>query len=215
MSVFPRLRVAGGGVVIRRADAADLPPLVSIRAFSGEAGLVGLLGSRLQIREVRLTGLEINIPPGGVDIDGKKDGGKDTRPANVTPAPVPQDVKGRPAKSPIVVDHLVSEDALLRILRREPGKKPREFTIASLTMEDTGAETPWAFTASLTNPTPPGRIEVHGTFGPWSAESPAHTPLAAEYTFHRRRPRRVQGHRRDAALGRQVRGGARAYRGGR
>ena len=183
VSVFPRLRVAGGGVVIRRADAAELPPLISIRSFSGETGLFGLLGSDLRIREVRLAGLEINIPPGGIDIDGKKDGGKDAKPANVTPAPVPQDSRGRPAKSPIVVDHLVSEDALLRILRREPAKKPREFRIATLTMEDTGAETPWAFTASLTNPTPPGRIDTHGTFGPWSAESPARTPLAAAFTF--------------------------------
>jgi hypothetical protein len=51
-------------------------------------------------------------------------------------------------------------------------------------MHDTGAETPWAFTASLTNPTPPGRIDTHGTFGPWNAGSLARTPLAAEFTFH-------------------------------
>src|SRR5215218_6163268 len=70
VSVFPRLRIAGDGVVIHRGDAAGLPPLIRIRAFSGEAGLFGLLGSSLQIREVRLSGLEVNVPPGGVDLNG-------------------------------------------------------------------------------------------------------------------------------------------------
>ena len=45
VSVFPRLRIAGDGVVIRRGNRPGLPPLISIRAFSGEAGLLGLLGS--------------------------------------------------------------------------------------------------------------------------------------------------------------------------
>ena len=182
VSVFPRLRIAGEGVVVSRKGSANLPPLISIRSFSGEAGLFGLLGSRLHIREVRLVGLEINVPPGGVDIDGDKD-----RPrAGTAGTPVgdaTDDARGQKPWSPIVVDDLVSEDAVLRILRGRPDKKPREFVIARLSMQDTGAETPWAFTASLTNPTPPGRIDTHGTFGPWNADSPARTPLAAEYTF--------------------------------
>ena len=182
VSVFPRLRIAGDGLVIHRGDAAGLPPLIRIRAFSGEAGLLGLLGSRLQIREARLSGLEVNVPPGGVDIDGARKGAPPgpSGPREASPEPGTDARKGR---SPIVVDHLVSEDAMLRILRREPGKQPRQFDISRLTMEDTGAETPWAFVASLTNPTPPGQIEAHGTFGPWNAESPSRTRLAAEYTF--------------------------------
>jgi hypothetical protein len=183
VSVFPRLRIAGEGVVIRRGDRTGLPPLIGIRAFSGEAGLFGLLGSRLHIREVRLSGLEINVPPGGVDIDGDSKNPSSDRGNTSSGDSTPQNAGGKP-KSPIVVDHLVSDDAVLRILRATPDKKPREFTIARLRMEDTGAETPWAFTSSLTNPTPPGRIDVHGTFGPWNADSPARTPLAAEYAFH-------------------------------
>jgi hypothetical protein len=193
VSVFPRLRIAGDGVVIRRGNRPGLPPLISIRAFSGEAGLLGLLGSSLRIREVRLSGLEVNVPPGGVDMNGDaNDAAASSRPDTTRPdATRPDTTDGtakangaaKPAKSPIIVDHVLSEDAVLRILRGDPGKKPREFAISRLTMEDTGAETPWAFTASLTNPTPPGKIEAHGTFGPWSAGSPSQTPLAAEYTF--------------------------------
>jgi hypothetical protein len=183
VSVFPRLRVAGEGVVVRRTSATNLPPLISIRSFSGEAGLFGLLGSHLHIREVRLAGLEINVPPGGIDMDG--DGDRPGREGASAPAAGSTgDSENKMLKSPIVVDHLVSEDAMLRILRRTPDQKPREFAIAQLSMEDTGAETPWAFTASLTNPTPPGRIDTHGTFGPWNADSPARTPPAAEYAFH-------------------------------
>jgi hypothetical protein len=180
VSVFPRLRIAGEGVVVHRNGAPNLQPLISIRSFSGEAGLFGLLGSRLRIREVRLGGLEINVPPGGIDLDGDKD------PPEVESARAASagDGGSRKAMSRIVVDHLFSEDAVLRILRRTPDKKPREFAISRLSMQDTGADTPWAFTASLTNPTPPGRIDTHGTFGPWNADSPARTPLAAEYTFN-------------------------------
>ena len=182
VSVLPRLRIAGEGVRIRRGERAGVPPLISIRAFSGEAGLLGLLGSTLNIREVRLSGLEVNVPPGGVDINGDKPDTSSAPGDSTVPAPKP-DHESPASKSPIIVDHLVSEGAVLRILRGDPGKKPREFAISRLTMEDTGADTPWAFIASLTNPTPPGRIETHGTFGPWRADSPSQTPLAAEYTF--------------------------------
>ena len=50
-------------------------------------------------------------------------------------------------------------------------------------MKDIGADHPWPFRANLTNPTPPGRIQTEGTFGPWQAEEPSQTPLAASYRF--------------------------------
>ena len=86
-------------------------------------------------------------------------------------------------ESPLIVRNLQSERAVLRILRREPGKAPRQFDIAQLDMKDVGADHPWPFRANLTNPTPPGRIQTEGTFGPWQAEEPSHTPLAASYRF--------------------------------
>ena len=72
---------------------------------------------------------------------------------------------------------------MLRILRRKPGKTPRVFEIGQLDMTDIGADHPWPFRANLTNPTPPGRIQTEGTFGPWQAEEPTQTPLAASYRF--------------------------------
>jgi hypothetical protein len=181
VSVLPRLRVAGEGVVVH--DKGGGPPLISIRSFSGEAGLLGLLGSHLHLREVRLVGLEINVPPGGVDLDNSDAPPKEVTASAGNAPPDSQNAGKRRSTSPIVVDQLLSEDAVLRILRKTPGKQPREFAITRLEMQDTGADTPWAFRASLTNPTPPGRIDTHGTFGPWNADSPARTALGGQYAF--------------------------------
>jgi hypothetical protein len=71
----------------------------------------------------------------------------------------------------------------MRILRRDPGKQPRVWEIAHLAMERVGANEPWPFQTQLTNPIPPGRLDVRGTFGPWNAPLPSDTPLAANYTF--------------------------------
>ena len=186
VSVFPQLRVEGDGVVVRHKGRTDVPPLITIASFSAEASLFGLLGRPLHLARVRLDGLEVNVPPGGLDGDDDEDDDND----HETKETNDNDVKGTTGtgtdtaqSSPLVVDDLVAEQAMLRILRRKPGKRPREFAIARVSMQDTGAITPWAFKASLTNPTPPGRIEAEGTFGPWNAGTPSQTPLDARYRF--------------------------------
>ncbi len=181
IAIFPRLRIAGDEVVVRHQGRTDVPPLITIQSFSADASLIGLLGRPLRLRQVHLDGLEINVPPGGLDVDDDDD--DDSSQDDDDDARGSSDRADR--SSPLVVDELLSEKAVLRILRRTPGKRPREFAIARLTMEDTGANVPWAFAATLTNPTPPGQIAVHGTFGPWNADRPARTALAAEYTFDR------------------------------
>jgi hypothetical protein len=172
VSVFPRLRVAGETVVVRYRGRPDVPPLITIDSFSAEAGLFGLLGRPLRLTRVRLEGLEVNVPPGGLDIDDGDEAVSGTTGDDDADS------------SPLIVDDLESDNAVLRILRRTPGKRPREFAIERLSMRDTGATTPWQFKASLTNPTPPGQIEAEGTFGPWNAAEPSQTALAARYTFH-------------------------------
>jgi hypothetical protein len=101
------------------------------------------------------------------------------------PPPAATNVTQHASRSPLVVDDLIAERAVLRILRRTPGKQPRVFDIHHLSMQDTGSYEPWAFNTGLTNPTPPGEIDARGTFGPWNAEDPSNTPLKADYTFSR------------------------------
>jgi hypothetical protein len=186
VSMLPRLRVAGTGVVLRHRGRTDVPPLIAIPSFSAEATLWGLLGEPLRLSRVHLEGLEINIPPGGMSIDDKPT--PDDEPAKKTdpkvpPPPDPRGPEAAEGKTPLIVEDLLSERAVLNILRREPGKTPRIFEIAHLSMQRVGANDPWPFRAELTNPTPPGEIAVDGTFGPWNAGEPSQTALAAKYQF--------------------------------
>jgi uncharacterized protein involved in outer membrane biogenesis len=174
VSVLPRVRLDGTGVVLRHRGRRDVPPLITIAAFSAEANLWSLFGRPLRLARVRLDRLEINVPAGGVDLDDDEDDAQDKAdPKPDEPAP----------QSPLVVDDLLAERATLRILRSSPEKKPRIFEIVRLSMQDTGSNAPWPFKATLTNPTPPGEISTQGKFGPWNADQPASTPLDASYEF--------------------------------
>ena len=167
VSVLPRARVTGRGLVLHHKNRTDVPPLVAIASFSAEASLFAFLRDPLRLTSVRLEGLEINVPPGGMDL------GESERPTS-----------DAPMRSPLIVAELVSERAVLRLLRKDDaGKRPRLFDIRHLRMNDVGADHPWPFRAELTNPTPPGDIQTEGTFGPWNANRPSETPLAAAYRF--------------------------------
>ena len=168
VSILPRPRLSGRGLVLRHKHRTDVPPLVTIASFSGAAGLVGLFSDPVTVSNIHLEGLEINVPPGGMKLDDDK--------------PDDADDNGS-KKSPLIVRALRSERAVLRILRKQPGKAPRVFEIFQLDMKDVGADHPWRFRANLTNPKPPGRIQTEGTFGPWQAGDPSRTPLAASYRF--------------------------------
>jgi hypothetical protein len=186
VSMLPRLRVAGTGVVLRHRGRTDVPPLIAIPAFSAEATLWGILGKPLRLSRVHLEGLEINIPPGGMSIEDKEKGEDKDKKAVDGKEPPPRD-PGHDApptgRSPLIVEDLLTERAVLKILRREPEKEPRVFEIAHLSMQRAGSNDPWPFTAKLTNPTPPGDIEVEGTFGPWNTGQPSGTALGGKYVF--------------------------------
>ncbi len=168
VSLLPRPRLSGRGLVLRHKHRTDVPPLVTIASFSGEAGLVGLLSDPMRVSNIHLEGLEINVPPGGMSLNDDK----------------PDDADDNDNEaSPLIVSNLRSERAVLRILRKKPGKTPRVFEIEQLDMKDVGADHAWPFRANLTNPKPPGRIQTEGTFGPWQAGEPSQTPLAASYRF--------------------------------
>lgn len=191
VSVFPRLRVTGEQIELRHKGRTDVPPLVRIASFSAEAHLLGVLFRPVRLQHVALQGLEVNVPPGGLHMGDQSAGRKDRDRARAPDAadvkePPPSDLsasRSDAAKPPLVVEDLLSERAVLRILRRDPGKPPRVFQIHHLSMQDVGSYQPWAFSTTITNPTPPGRVDARGTFGPWNATEPSRTPLQADYTF--------------------------------
>ena len=81
LRVLPRLRAEGTGLTIRHKGRTDVPPLISVRSFSVEGGVMPLL--RKHVSLVTLEGLEIKIPPrdkgeGDQESDPKDEGDKNT-----------------------------------------------------------------------------------------------------------------------------------------
>lgn len=162
VSMFPRPEVWGRGLSVYYKGQKDGPPLIAIREFSAGASVVGLIGAPLHLRSVTLEGLDIRVPSGGL--------------------PESRGTAGR-EESPLVIDRITSTDARFEIASKRPGKLPRTFEIHDLVLTDFGFDRAAAFRASLTNPTPRGRIATEGSFGPWQRENPRMTPVSGTYDF--------------------------------
>ena len=178
VSVFPRPEVSGAGLAVH-AGGADGTPLIRLGSFDASAGLLGLIGTPVRLRTVKLDRLEIHIPPGGL------------RAATGTPPvgtrgsdpPAPASDSGSPAPTRLTIDEIVAHAAQLRIASKHPGKLPRVFDIHDLHILGYGKQAGADFRAILTNPKPEGRVETNGRFGPWQTREPRTTPLRGVYTF--------------------------------
>ena len=169
VDTFPTVTIQGSGLIIRHAGRTDVPPLIKLDTFRIEGGIIGLLSRPRRFSNVVVTGLQINIPPGGIDTKA---------------APPNADADRSKAQSPFVIARLRTEDAELRIIPRKAGKDPRVFAIHSLEMESLGIAEKMPFRAELTNPIPRGMVQTEGEFGPWQKYAPGSTPLAGRYRFN-------------------------------
>jgi len=176
--IFPTLHVEGSDLVIRQKRRPDAP-LFTIRTFAADAGLLPLL--RHHVTTLKLTGLEIQIPPGD-DAGDDNDRDDEHTGAAVATSGGERSHDDRKATD-VVIDHLVSNGARLVIISRHPEKAPKIWAIHDLRMRDVGLTSAMPFTATLTNAVPPGEIRTAGSFGPWAAHDPAATPLDGTFTF--------------------------------
>ena len=167
VDTFPTVHITGTGLVLRLKSRPDTPPLVTIRSFALDGGLIGFFGRPRRFRTVRLEGLQVNIPPGGIK-------GGDGRSGGDAPS------IGRAA---IVVEKLIADAAVLSLIPRKAGKSPRVFAVHRLTMDSLGEGIPMPFEATITNPLPKGLVRTKGTFGPWRKGDPGGSPLSGRYTF--------------------------------
>jgi hypothetical protein len=180
VDTFPSVVVRGSGLVLRlRGQASSLPPLISIERFTVHSGLMDLLRRPRRFRMVTIGGLVVNIPPGGFRKQRNAIGE-----AMADPSDAPAS-NGSGEESPIIIDELRADGALLRIIPRREDKLPKEFAIHQLTMRSLGWAQQIPFTAMLTNPVPKGVIETTGTFGPWQKGNPSSTPLDGRYSFQK------------------------------
>jgi hypothetical protein len=180
VDILPDPRVSGHGLVLRHNGRTDVPPLITIDSFDASGGIRGLFGRPLQLRDVTVEGLNIRIPPGGLDGIDAVDDDQPLRPKDTPPPAV---TVGRPAPPPFVIETFRSRRAHLEIATRRKNRLPRIFEIEDLVMRRFGAAEGAAFTAGVNNPIPSGRIETSGTFGPWNAADPDLTPIGGEYAF--------------------------------
>jgi len=167
VALFPRTRVTIEGLVLRHNGRTDIAPLIQAKEIIVDASLLELLRPKMHISTVRLIGLQMNTPPhqpGAPPVFKKSD----------------EDLS---RKYPIIVDDIHADDALLLILRAQPGKKPEDFEIHHLEINHFSFDRPANFHAILTNPTPRGEINSVGLFGPWQPEDPSTLPLDAKYNF--------------------------------
>ena len=171
--VFPQFHAEGVGLAIRHRGRRDVPPLISVKRFSAEGNVFGLLQRR--ITRVTVDELDIEIPP-----DRNRDRNAEREPPASQSEGDSRDVGGT-----FVIDELVAHDARLVIIPRDSDKRPKVWSIHDLRMEAVSIDKPMAFSASLENAVPPGAIETSGTFGPWGREEPGQTPLEGKFTFDR------------------------------
>ena len=167
ITMFPRIHVTVTGLVLRHKGRTDIPPLIEIREVSAYANVLKLFRHKPQISFVQLYGLQIHMPPrepGSQPLIQKTD----------------QDLE---KKYPVVIKEIHTDDAMIVVLRAQPGKEPREFPIHHLELHDVSFDRPGKFEAALTNAVPKGEINASGAFGPWLAEVPSATPANGQYVF--------------------------------
>jgi hypothetical protein len=161
VSLFPSVAISADTLVFRRKGDPNDPPLIQIARFTANGNILGLLGRHL--RQVRLEGLEIHVPP--------KDRDTTSPPAKKSKPPY------------FVIDEIIADGAKLSTIPRDGWKKPLVFDIKTLRMHGGGSESPLSFDAVLINAKPPGEINSKGKFGPWNRDEPGDTPVSGTYTF--------------------------------
>jgi hypothetical protein len=165
--------VEGRGISLRHKGRRDVPPMFAMDRFRFDIDLGRLFDTPKVIPRVTLSGMTIHVPPKG------------ERPALGAPGAQAQPAPSASSTPSVLIDEVIVTNAKLVILPKDRSKVPLDFDIHHLRLESVGAGQPMKFTATLTNPKPPGEIQTLGTFGPWVAAEPAETSLTGQYTFNK------------------------------
>jgi hypothetical protein len=169
VSVFHGIEVTGDGLRIYPPDdviaAGASHPLIAVRHFEFQSGIMGLFIKPMHVSSVEVSGLDIYIPP------------KEYR------NQAPSRPKKHHGKIKIVVGEIICDDSLVAIGTAKPGKDPKNFLLQHIVLHDVGSNAAWPYDATLTNAIPSGNIHATGTFGPWNVESPGDSSVTGDYTF--------------------------------
>lgn len=177
IQAVPRLYVRGRGLSVKRKSDQSAFPLVKIDEFSFHMEWRELAGPTRHISLVHLKGMELNMPP----RSNAPKAAKTEPPKAVAPKTEPEGAAA--VASTLVVDRIVADKTLLRLLPRDSGKPPKEFDLIDLRLSGAGVGKPMAYQTKLINAKPPGLIDSVGHFGPYVADDPGESPLDGSYVF--------------------------------
>lgn len=179
--VFPHIRISGHKLVMRYRGLETLPPLISIDEFSASTLFTSVLKREADISEVKLSGLQINIPPHGAkDL---LEHNTQTRETETMPGKKREEDFSGQRRGDFIVRRIVADGAMLKILPKDSQKDPLEFDLYKLTVYSATGDRPLHFVSKLKNAKPPGIIDSEGEFGPWNKDDPGETPVKGQYSF--------------------------------
>jgi hypothetical protein len=166
------VRLLARDITLRYQGRNDVPPLMAIEQLTASADLHGLWSGKWRVTTMHMDGLRIRIPPGEDNTE------HNTKRSYLVPRAHPN-----LRLPPVEFDEVTADNALLQILPRQKDRKPHSFWIHHLTLRSVRRGEPAYFHAQLTNEIPTGEIDSEGTFGPWNADQPSLTPVAANFGF--------------------------------
>lgn len=173
------LWATGDGLRIWPPEHAGGPPaqipLIEIDEFSFHVPLRYAQTQSLFIREVRLAGVHVEVPP-----HAREDEREGIKSAMATPPASPSTQR---TLANVRIAHVVCRNAVIVFESNKPNKPPLTFVISQLEMKHLVAGEPAQFVADMTNPSPRGTIHTSGDFGPWVASDPGASPMRGSYRF--------------------------------
>ena len=169
LDILPRPHVTGRDLKLQWKRRTDIPPMIDIDEFHAGLAWTDLVRPDWHIHLVTLKSFHLNIPP---------------REEQAASEPPKKEKAASGAADSIVVDQVVADRMILRMLPREAGKEPKEFDLYKLRIREAGAGRPMKYETLMKNYKPPGLINSTGEFGPWRQDNPGETPLRGDYTFN-------------------------------
>jgi hypothetical protein len=162
--LYPEVLITGTNAKLVKINSTNSLPLISADNFAVSADLAQFLRKPTHIRKIVLTRMRIAIPPRQEQDRSQTTGGGSQH-------------------YPVVVNDFECQDCELSIFPKNPSKRPLQFAIHQLSMQNVGLGRSAPYRARLTNAVPKGEIDATGRFGPWQPQQPSLTPLSGEYVF--------------------------------
>jgi hypothetical protein len=155
------------GLIFRRNSDQNAPPIATIAKLTIEGDYLGFFRTPKRLRRVRIEGLRLFVSP------RSERAGDEARPA------------GSAEQSPVIIDEIIADGAVVQVAAGEPSTEPLQFEIHKLTLNSVADDRPMSFHAALRNAKPPGEIRTDGQFGPLRPQSVGQTAVSGSYTFQR------------------------------